>query len=248
MTRIGERLGAGTGANLPRILKMPPAASAFWQDGRFLDAGTAMILDSNLAHLAHESTRHIGWSLGPGALTHSPDLTASGWDGYEDTDAPTSAPLIDAPLDRVISWDERTAMDFGPIFGVQDHTNAAGLDVLRRVAVAVHCDAPTPSGDNGLHLYAALTLDPSPPSQNNALAWARTGSLVNPQPLVAGEGVATLDLQVADPADPSLVVRSRADGSHGPTSHRALAYWVWVGWRSNLSGARIISVSAYERR
>ena len=39
-----------------------------WLDGQPIDAGTAMILDSNLSQQARESLHQLGCALGPGAL------------------------------------------------------------------------------------------------------------------------------------------------------------------------------------
>lgn len=254
MTRIGERLSA----TAPRLIRIPAASSALWQDTRFIDAATAMVVDNNLSHLAHESCRHLGSVLGPGALTHTPAIVASGWDGYEDAEAfrnpKTNAidpPAINGPLATAIAWDDRTAVNFGPAIGVRDRESpdGRGLDVLRRVFVEAHVVAPTPSGSSGLYLYAAITTDPAPPSENNTIALAvGAGTLLAQLPVPAGERVVTLYLNALSETGLTLGVRGRASGALGPVAQRICAYWVWCGWRSSLSGASVIAVSAYEGR
>jgi hypothetical protein len=249
VSRIGQRLGASTGADAPRYIKHPPAASQPWSNGEFVDAGFAHIVDNNLSHLSHESCRHLAWAPGPGTLEYTPALLAAGWRDLEDAPqvdyGPRAAPLVG------ISWDRRTAVRLGPFVGIQDRTTSDGLSGLRRVRVVVDCLAATPSGANGLYLYAALTADPAPPSEGSLVTGVGAGTVAAPSPvtIVGNRGRVSINLAVNDELGPTTQLRCRGDSS--PRGRRVVAvtaYWLWVGWRASLANCAVIALSAFEYR
>ncbi len=251
MSRIGQRLGASTGADAPRYIKHPAAASQPWANGEFVDSGFAHIVDNNLSHLSHESCRVLANVLGPGALTHTPEDIASGWKGLDD--APERTPGRREPPLSAISWDRRTAVRLGPFVGVQDRTTSDGLSALRRVRVVADVLAATPTiGEAGLYLYAALTSDGSPPGENNVLVTGvGNGTVSRPEAIniVGNRGRVSINLAVNDELGPTTQFRCRSDSS--PRGRRVVAvtaYWLWVGWRASLANCAVIAVSALEYR
>lgn len=254
MSRIGERIyqgSVGTGATAPRCLAMPAAASAYWQDGRALDSGTAHILDSNLSHLSSESVRHLGWCAGPGSITFTSESVNSGWAGYED--APTLTPT-DLTKPDAISWDERTALRWGPFAIPQDRALTLGGYGLRDVYARVDVDAVTGGASDGLYLFAALTASELAPDIGNVLAWTYTqdGSGLALR-ATAGRRTVLLVLQAGGPSLPNARWQSRTLGPSGTTSAQVqlVEAWLWIGWRVVGAGgtlSSVVSVSAYESR
>lgn len=254
MSRIGERLEAGaigTGATAPRYVIMPAAASAYWQDGRALDAGTAHILDNNLSHLSAESVRHLCWYAGPGAITWSSHANNSGWSGYEDADGYTAGTGL-AAITRAnaISWDWRTAICHGPFALTQDRLLTAGGYGPRLVHVAVETDCTSGSA---LALYAALTNSEAPPDQNNLIAWTYTGHPSSLTYASNGYSVNGLTLSAASPVPSNTRWSSRQRAASRVSSHQTqlTQAWLWVGWRLyNVGGtlSEVLSVSAFEYR
>jgi hypothetical protein len=251
MSRIGERLSTTN----PRYIRHPPATSQPWGNGRFVDAGLAHIVDNNLSHLSHESCRHLVWALGPGTLAHTPAVLASGWQGLSDSPQVPSSPR-DPPIIG-ISWDRRTAMRFGPFVAVSDRVTSQGVLAPRRVDVAVDVWAATPTPDpstapwNGLYLYAALTADPSPPSESALASGVGAGTVAAPRALTIGgnRAVRTISLAVPDDLGATASWRCRHDGTlRGRRTVGVPAYWLWVGWRASLANCAVISISAYETR
>ena len=255
MSRIGERLEAGaigTGATAPRYVTMPAAASAYWQDGRALDSGTAHIIDNNLSHLSAESCNHLCWYPGPGAITWVSHAVNSGWTTYEDADGYTAGTGL-AAITRAnaISWDWRTAVVHGPFKLTQDRLLTAGGYGPRLVHVSVETDCTSGAG---LALYAALTNSEAPPDQNNLIAWTYTqdgsGALAY---CANGYSVNGLTLTAATTIAPNTrwTARARASSRTSSTQTQLTQSWLWVGWRLyNVGGtlSEVLSVSAFEYR
>lgn len=253
LSRIGTRLEAGaigTGATAPRYVTMPAASSAFWTDGRAIDAGTAHIIDNNLSHLASESVRHLAWNPLYGEITWSSHNENSGWAGYEDADGYTAGTgLAAVTRANAISWDWRTAVVDGPFYLIQDRLLTAGGYGPRSVHVYVETDA---TGD-GLALYAALTSSELPPDQNNIIAWDYTqdgsGNLAY---VATGYANNQLVLDAATPIPPNTRWISRKRGSATSSSQvQVTQAWLWVGWRLfAVTGdqSSLISMSAFEVR
>lgn len=249
-SRSGERLST----TAPRYIKHPAAGGDWVSDSGFMDAGTVHILDSNLAHLAEESVRPIGWTLGPGELERYQNGTwtttcAIGNRTYADTnfeDAITVAPATNTAFTQ-IAWDHRVSHCFGPYAAIQDRALDAGGFGPRTVRVDVRCDAPA-SAD--LYLFAALTTSPDPPDQDSlAMVTGAGTTLALAEITESGLQTVSMTLSAADPVPEGASWSCRSTGAYGKTLVTLAQLWVWVGWyRHGAGAAAVISVSAYEVR
>lgn len=241
-------------ATAPVYIKHPASGGDWASDAGFMDAGTAHILTSNIAHLAEESVRPIGWALGPGVLERYQNgtwTTIIGINGitYHDAlfeDASTVAPASNNAFTQ-IAWDYRTAHRFGPYVAIQDRALDAGGYGPRTVRVDVRCDAPA-SAD--LYLFAALTMGPEQPDQE-AIAIATGAGTPTALSAVPATGLQTVSmtLSAVNPIPEGESWTCRADGTYGKTMITVAPLWLWVGWyRHGAGSAAVISVSAYEVR
>jgi len=249
-SRSGERMSA----TAPVYIKHPADGADWIGDAVFMDAGTAMMFSSNIAHLAEQSVRPIGWTLGPGALTRYQNGTWTttcvvGNRTYADTpfqDATAySFPFGDAHT--LIAWDHRTAHCFGPYASIQDRALDAGGYGPRTVRVDVRCDVP---GGAGLALVAALTMGPEPPDQGSIAIATAAGTPTAVAGLSAtGLQTASMTLSPVDPVPEGASWSCRGTGAHGKTLVTVAPVWLWVGWYShNATSSAVISISAYEVR
>lgn len=249
-SRSGERMSA----TAPVYIKHPADGADWIGDAVFMDAGTAMMLSSNIAHLAEQSVRPIGWTLGPGALTQYQNGTWTttcvvGNRTYADTPFYDATTIGGAWGDAhtLVSWDHRTAHRFGPYAAIQDRALDAGGYGPRTVRVDVRCDAPA-SAD--LSLVAALTMGPEPPDQGSiAIAsGAGTPTAVTAVP-ATGLQTVSMTLSAVDPVPEGQSWSCRSTGAHGKTLVTVAPLWLWVGWyRHGAGAAAVISINAYEVR
>lgn len=238
----------------PVYIKHPVAGGDWVTDSGFMDAGTAHILASNIAHLAEESVRPIGYALGPGVLeqyqngTWTTTYTIGNltWRDALFEDASTVAPSSNNAFTQ-IAWDHRTAHRFGPYAAIQDRALDAGGYGPRTVRVDVRVDAPASSD---LYLFAALTSGPEQPDQE-AIAIASGAGTPTALAAVPNTGLQTVSmtLSAANPVPESEPWSCRTTGAYGKSVVTIAPLWLWVGWyRHGAGSAAVISVSAYEVR
>ena len=232
MSRIGQRLST----TAPRYIKHPAAASAWVQDARFIDAGTAMMIDNNLSHLSHESLRQLAAMSGPGSLTASQNgtwVTAIGTRAYDDVEPTTTAAShpIKATL---IAWDARVSRRIGPIVAIQDRLLATGGYGPRKIRVYARCELSAGT----MHVLAAMTPTESPPN---------TGTLVFAGELVAGTSTVDIDLECPSTIQPVSPWTARPSTGRGAVSHPVAEFYVWIGWCLHAGGSGAIrSISVLE--
>lgn len=223
MTLLGERLTSVT-----QRYRTP--TSGEWADGDFIDAGTAMILSSNLAHLQRESVRHLVSALGPGQLTNT--LRGYTYSGTELTD--TRDPGSYANW-NVISWDMQTASVFGPFHLIRDREITGDVPGFRQIRV--HIDAVAAA--SALTLVACIT-EPGATPTNGPIAFAtKTAS--------TGRAVNSLTLTVPPTLGPKLEECRPLSGST-PERVSVVRVALWVGWYAASGTNHILSITADEIR
>jgi hypothetical protein len=225
---IGERIHT-----TPRYIKHPPAGTFWWADGYSVDAGTAHIIHSNLAHLCETNLRPLGCMLGPGGFR--------GLDLGKTSNAYTAAEIIDA------AYPEDPA---DPLLAVLRAAWLVGHDAMcigpvPAAAVAIQVDPPgyTPrtiktrvTGRKGLpltdfYMVTALTQGPAPPSVNIPLVYSIS-------PTYAGTGSAyAIDwdtvLVCPGPVRPSREMPCRAADGNTESTVVFPDLYVWLAWVSD---------------
>lgn len=83
-----------------------PAAGSWLTDGKPLDTGSALIIDSNLSHLVDESYRNWIWEV---RAISTPFKGDDGWTGLTDTSNPSAQTGASS-----IPWDQTVARRWGP--------------------------------------------------------------------------------------------------------------------------------------
>lgn len=237
---IGERM-----TNPPRYLDLPPAGSSALDNGSPFDAATEMVLRNNLAHLAEESLRQLVTDLSPNQLSKVASL--DGWSGLVD-EAPASGSWT-RPTAALISWDQRTALRYGPFPLAVDRTipsgtgPADGAITIRKVRVRIDCTVT----DATTQVLCALTIgDGFDPIEFFGTASDTFGLLQSTTPGVSA-GVVPFDLVCTIPGDQFLrsPMTSRATATHGATQSPELYGYLWIGVY-HPSGIDLWSITAYE--
>lgn len=233
--RIGEYFNAG-------YIKHP-APSNWLANGEGLDAGSMMIVDSNISWLAKESPRHLVTTIGPTAT-----LFSSNTDVYESISNFASPPSsLTLTPHRQIPWDRRTAVKFGPFPMVQDEQNTHGLPIPRKVNFAVKSTYSSVT----LTMYFALTT-----SSSAAAIFDRGEYLAFETKAASASGsVTTSNLVPPDPArgprSPWNCRRNTATSDTGINQVNVRELWAWVGFRPVDGGGgscTINSISIWETR
>jgi hypothetical protein len=215
------------GEVLPQGRRLCVASTDVWLNGDSVDAGTAMILDSNLSQQARESLHHLGCALGPGLLVS--ESQTSEFQYLLDQETPSNA----ASQVRQVGWTQNRSACFGPFDLVQD-TRLTDGNTSRRVQVVVDCDASTTSS---LVLYAAVTQGPAIPTDTTFLAFARS-------PVVtASRARHTITLSVQPVA--GIVRRAQQSPSEMTTYSDA---YVWLAWRATSNSNYIYAIDCWEVR
>lgn len=234
MSSTGERV-------VERYIKHPAPASGYLADGDPFDAGSAHILHSNAAHLAHRNVRLIGHALGPGDMTYASTVTDA-WDEAFD---------VPAEVDSTITWTRQNSVCFGPIALAHNRLGSAPAGFWpRKVRVAVQ-GFKGPATPTELYVAAALTSANAPPYRAPVLASVSTYVDDTDVPLVTG-GAWTfgLTLEPDRPVRPSALWLSRPGGTDAPAHGPLAPAWVWVGFWTTSTAAvtrdRIESISAFE--
>jgi len=229
----GERIVA-------RYLKHPPAASGPLADGDPLDSGTAMLVHSNLSHLAERNVRLIGHEVGPGDVSYDSTITLA-WGQTVDEAQSSGDTYAACPWRR-----PDNAVNFGPIALAHTRLGTAPAGYYpRKVRVLVQGYKNAATTPSTLTVMAVLAGASGSPIQAPRLAQLYS------QRTDAQSGAFTFDfvLEPSQPLRPNGEWRSRASSSNAPAGVALCEAWLWVGWYTDSDAAdpdRIESVSAFE--
>lgn len=238
---IGERITT-------QYIPHPPAASGFFADGRSLDAGSAMIVHSNLSHLAERNTRLIGHAIGPGDVTNATTFTTPWADAIDVSWDP--ADTITANPYGAIPWTvPTTAMNFGPFAMAMTRLQTAPAGhVPRKVRVVVQAYKSN-QATTYFRVFAVLMGGAATPLSSPAARLAQAASSVYTD---ASPGAKLIDLTLdcAAPVPRPESWRSRPTSASAPAQTAVAPGWVWVGWGATTTGTpdRIESISVFEMR
>lgn len=220
MSTTGERL-----TSITRRIKTP--TSVEWTDGRSVDAGTGMIVSSNLAHLQYESLRHLASGIGPGLCP----VNNRGW---------TSVNLIDSPDPGsytgvgIISWSHDVSRVLGPCSLIKDKEQASESPGYRQIKLVIDASA---GGVGSMTLYAVATMSGDRPSTESSLGF---------QTLTAATGrarnVITMTVQT------NLRPQPLSCRGAGAEQSQVTLIDLHVGWYSTNAADAIITMSAFEIR
>lgn len=229
----GERL-------VNRYLKHPPAASGPLADGDPLDSGTAMLVHSNLSHLAERNVRLIGHTVGPGDVSYDSTLLYPWAETIDEAQSGGDA-YAASPWQR-----PACAVNFGPLALAHTRLGTAPAGYYpRKVRVVVQGYKNAATSPSTLTVMAVLTGGSGSPIQAPRLAQLYS------QRTDAQAGAWTFDftLEPSQPLRPNGEWRSRASSSNAPAGVALVEAWLWVGWYTDSDAAdpdRIESVSAFE--
>jgi hypothetical protein len=225
---VGDVTAQGIlGEVLPVGKRLCTPSTALWIDGDAIDAGTAMILDSNLSQQARESLHQLGCALGPGLLVSQSQVNEFAY--LLDQETPTNAPS----QVRQVSWSQARTMCFGPYDITPDRRTTDGT-IARGVVVSVDCDASTTTS---LVLYAAVTQGPAIPTDTTFLGFARVP--------VTTASRTTVEISLGGQAVAGIVRRGQQNPSEMTTMTEA---YVWLAWRATGESDYLYAVSVYEVR
>jgi len=240
MSRIGRRIGAGSGAEIPRYIKHPAGSSgnSWLAQNDPIDAGTAHIIDSNISHLSAECARHLVWDHTVGATA-----AVDGWDA-DYSDSPNANGSADG-LPWIIAWDNRTARCYPLPAMIADRDLPEGGLGLREIRVQIYADVNT---DNSLRLFAAITPTEAPPTEGSLALATAYGTINAPTTATSGLKRIEITLRAELPAGPpreEWVHSAGGDGINAATVPVHAGY-LWVGWKSSDAANEIHAISAYE--
>lgn len=235
MTAYHERM-------LAWYIKHPDStATDLWGDGAPLDAGTAMILASNAAHLGIESLRQL--VTDPTTKTYQLASGKDTWEGIVDASGPTpsDASASTAGFQRV-SWGPDFTRRYGPFHVIADRETADGRLVQRTIKAKIRYQT---LGSTNTTLHAVLTTHPS----------ARSISLgdvvLYSSKSIATSETSTFDFtwspDLEDRPTEQMVCRAGAAGRTGPVQVWVLPFYLWL-CVSSVPGVIIYSVSFWEDR
>lgn len=215
------------GEVLPQSRRLCTASADLWLNGQAIDAGTAIILDSNLSQQSRESLHQLACALGPGGVY--PGNTGGAWDNLLDN-FPQTNPAT--PLYEV-AWTQRRGMCFGPFDLTSDLRTADGNTPRKiRVRYDVHKGA-----SESLTVYTAITQGPGIPQADTIVA---SGS-------AALTGTGRAGVTSTHQITPSGTARRRCAESpieYGPYAD----LYVWIAWKSTNEDDAIYAVSVWEVR
>lgn len=211
---LGETL------TVDRRLRTPTAGAMAAGDP--IDAGSVMILDSNLSKLAQESFHHLASAIGPGTLFSSSVLR--GFGGLNDAAEPSATGGVDA-----VAWSIVLSMAFGPFDLCVDRVTAA-QNLPRKVKVFIDFSG---GGASTLTVYAALVVGSSRPSPGNTLDFKRN---------VLGAGAGTTELILTPKLFEQSTIPDRSIASRCAYADVRL----WVAWYATNAADAIYSINAWE--
>jgi hypothetical protein len=211
----------------PKYIKHPPAESGWLSDGDSFDAGSAMIISNNLAHLQYESCKHLVNCTGD---VYPPQDDASNWTGVND-EASVADP--DSQIEEIqIAWTRKTSLVFGPFSIPQDREISDGRKALRKVVVYVG----TYNGSGtALKLYCYLTPNKNSPAYGYLAKKITTTSTL-------GKEYNRIVLEADTPSIENFPIPTE----NGNTQQIRQVY-LWVGFKMP-TGSDLLSVSAFESR
>lgn len=213
------------GEVLPQERRLCTASTSVWLNGDSIDAGTAMILDSNLSQQARESLHHLGTAIGPGVVYSNTGSFADLLDQVTPTNP--AAPL------QEISWAQRTTVCFGPFDLTCDKRTDDG-NVPRSIRVWIDVNK---GASESLTCYAAVTQGPGIPTPEIIVGSTSF--------ILSGSGRAGLQLEMSiTPFAPSTRRSSQSPYETSPYADLT----VWVAWRSTNVADAVYAVSAWEVR
>jgi hypothetical protein len=229
----GERL-------VNRYLKHPPASSGPLADGDPLDSGTAMLVHSNLSHLAERNVRLIGHTVGPGDISYDSTITLPWGQTIDEAQS-------DGDIYAIIPWERPAcAVNFGPLALAHTRLGTAPAGYYpRKVRVIVQAYKNNViSPGSVLIVFAVLTAGAGTPIQSTRLAQfyqQRTQST---------PGAHTFDITLSpdQPLRPNGEWRSRPDSADAPAGVSLVEGWLWIGWHTDCASTpdRVESISAFE--
>jgi hypothetical protein len=209
-------------------------------DGRPYDAGTAMLLASELNHALSEcAPRQLVNDTGPGALV----IVNDDWGGLNETVPPGSERAGRAHQE--IAWSPTTARCYGPFPAVVDRLRSDGRLCPRSVRAAVRAKG---DGANTLKVWIAATATRRPPS-DGYLAF-KAATLVSTTETVLFNGASSSDLEwdglpTVRAPEPMNTVGEAADGGYVDEPR----FYLWVGYKAGgATSAYITAVSFWELR
>lgn len=230
MSRIGRRLGAGSGSEVPQYIKHPLASSgnSWFLQADALDAGAAHIIDSNISHLDAVNVRHLVWDHTVGVIANT-----DGWDAAY-SDSPNSAGGATS-LPWCIAWDYRTARCYPLPAMIADRDLPDGGLGLREIRVQLYVDL---AAVNSIKFFAALTPTEAPPTAG-ALALATAFGTVESPTVHPSSGLLRVEvvLRTETPAGQPMEMWGTVP------VHQA---FLWVGWQNTDAANEIHSISAFE--
>lgn len=159
----------------PRIdpgyyISHPNAAGSYWQNGCALDAGSAMVFDSNLNWLGEQSCRHLVANHGRSSTAPIVTNLVDTWVGVAGYDVPDPASVDTA---HEISWQPTWTTCHGPLILLADRIMDNGTGVtVRDLDIHYHYKIETGLSSK-LWLYAALTSSDLPPDLGGYWAISR---------------------------------------------------------------------------
>jgi hypothetical protein len=215
------------GEVLPEGRRLCTASTDVWLNGDSVDAGTAMILDSNLSQQARESLHHLGCALGPGLLVSQ--TQTSEWQYLLDQASPTNA----SSFVEQVGWTQARSMCFGPFDLTYDRRTSDG-QTPRRVQVVVDCD---PSTTSSLLLIAAVTQGPAIPTPTTVLGYSR---------LVVPVSTRARQTLLVESVSALPTVRRAQQSPSEPTSY--VDAYVWLAWKATGDADYISAVDCWEVR
>jgi hypothetical protein len=220
---------------VPRFVKIPaPVAGAPGANGITLDAGAAIVLDSNTSWLCRESCRQITAKPGPGSITVFTDSSKL----FTDNASLLGPPRADSAPTTVgeIPWDRRTAVRIGPIQLVSDEENDGGQLVPRKIRFSI--DVSKSVGVT-LDLYVAITRTES----TRMLMLGEYLAFGNEPAVTTGIWPIDITPEVPVPASAWQSWRNQANTSAVSPMSLVCAAWLWVGFRA--IGAGTASINGY---
>lgn len=220
MSTTGERL-----TSITRRIRTPTTTE--WSDGRSVDAGTGMIVSSNLAHLQYESLRWLGGGIGPGLCP----VNNRGW---------TSINLIDSPDPgtytgtNVISWSHDVSRVLGPYHIIRDKEQASEATGYRQIKLVIDASA---GGVGSLTLYAVATMTGERPAPDTSLGFQTLTATLG-----RARNIITLTIL------PNLRPQTTSCRGSGAEQSQVTPIDLHLGWYSINPTDAIIALSAFEIR
>lgn len=207
-------------------IDIPGDTSSLYDDGVSIDAGTAMILASNEAHLSQESLHHH--VMDASRLLFDPGGGKDTWTDVADVAGPSAASVAALPLDEAyksVSWMIRYRR-WGPFFPIFDRLSTDGQSVCRSLRIVANFFN---SGGSTAIAHAIVTThnDPQLVAQGDVAGYYRTD--------ITGAGAQILEwapnIDMRD-AQRELIQSRAGTSTTGPTHFGFVPLYVWISAQS----------------